>query len=401
MTRKQVSDRYVLDERIMMNEGKSREPSCASEAAKPPVADPGVESAIEEGLGWLCHAQDFSTSADCGIASHFYLGHGWTTSYPETTGYIAPTLLRQARAAGADGRRKRVRRMLDWLVSIQYESGAFQGGRIGTVPVVPVTFNTGQILIGLAAGVEEWRSRYLQPMRRAADWLVATQDPDGGWSTYPSTLTAQGAKTYEIQTAWGLLEAARIDPGRPYGEAALANIDWALGLQNENGWFEACDLREFERPLTHTTGYALRGVLEGYRFCQEAKYLRAAQGTADALIEIMDDEGFIPGRLDRWWRAAVDSACLTGTAQIACCWFMLYDFTGDLRYRDAAYLATRYVRRTMKLDGSPGVRGGIAGSWPIDGDYMPNSMLSWACKFVVDANLMEAETRAEEARAGT
>ena len=36
--------------------------------------------------------------------------------------------------------------MLDWLVSIQMPSGAFQGGTIGESPVVPVTFNTGQIL---------------------------------------------------------------------------------------------------------------------------------------------------------------------------------------------------------------------------------------------------------------
>lgn len=355
--------------------------------------DAGVESSIEQGIGWLCRAQDCSTSADGGVASHFFLGRGWMTSYPETTGYIAPTVLRHALMTDDDVQRERVRRMLDWLVSIQYESGAFQGGRMGVVPVVPVTFNTGQILIGLAAGVEEWESRYLQPMRRAADWLVATQDSDGGWSTFPSPLTAPGAKTFEIQTAWGLFEAARIDPDRSYGEAALANIDWALGLQNDNGWFEACDLKKFEQPLTHAIGYALRGVLEGYRFRPEAKYLRAARRTGDALIEVMDEEGFIPGRLDRWWQATVDSACLTGTAQIACCWFMLYGFTGEERYRDAAFLANRYVRRTMKLSGSPGVMGGIAGSWPVDGDYMPNSMLSWACKFVVDANYMEAEIR--------
>ncbi len=367
---------------------------------RPPVSDPGAQRAIEEGIGWLCRAQDFSTSSDGGVASYFDLQEGWSTSYPETTGYIAPTVLRQARMAGDDSLQERVRRMLDWLVSIQYESGAFRGGRMGVVPVVRVTFNTGQILIGLAAGVQEWGSRYLQSMRRAADWLVATQDPDGGWSAYPSALTAPGAKTYEIQTSWGLFEAARIDPNRGYAEAALANIGWALGLQRDNGWFEACDIRDFERPLTHTIAYALRGVLEAYRFRPESEYLRAARLTAEALIGVMDGEGLIPGRLDRSWRAAADSACLTGTAQTACCCFMLHEFTGDTGYRDAAYLANRYVRRTMKLDGSPGVRGAVAGSWPIDGDYMPNKMLNWACKFAVDANVMEEEARAAEAHPG-
>ncbi len=368
-----------------------------SETTRPPTSDPGARRVVEEGISWLCRAQDFSATGDGGVASFFHREDGWSTSYPETTGYIAPTLLDHALRKGDGGLRDRVRRMLDWLVSIQFESGAFRGGRMGVVPVVPVTFNTGQILIGLAAGVKEWGSRYRQSMRRAADWLVDTQDDDGAWSVNPSAFTAPGAKTYEIQTCWGLFEAARIDPDRGYAEAARANIDWALGLQLENGWFEACDLRTFERPVTHTIAYALRGVLEGHRFRPEEAYLRAARRTADALIRVMDADGFIPGRLDRTWRAAAHSACLTGTAQIACCWFMLYDFTGDSKYRDAALLANRYVRRTIMLEGSPGVRGGVAGSWPIDGDYMPNRLPNWACKFAVDANVMEVQAR--EARA--
>ena len=302
-----------------MDKPKRPDTSYELETARLRVSDPGVEAVVEAGIEWLCRAQDCSSPADGGVASHFNLEGGWTSSYPETTGYIAPTISLQAQTTGDDSLRERVRRMLDWLVSIQYESGAFQGRRMGLTPVVPVTFNTGQILIGLAAGVEQCGKRYLEPMRRAAEWLVATQDPDGGWSAFPSAITAPGAKTYEIQIVWGLFDAARVDSDTRYAEAALANIDWALRLQTDNGWFEACDLLDFERPLTHTIGYALRGVLEAYRVCNEAKYLRAARRTADALIGAMDDEGFIPGRLDRLWQETVDSACLTGTAQIACC----------------------------------------------------------------------------------
>jgi len=75
--------------------------------------------------------------------------------------------------------RERARRMLDWLVSIQHDGGSFQGGRVGTEPDVPVTFNTGQILTGLAAGSRELGTMYTEPMRRAAEWLVATQDCAG------------------------------------------------------------------------------------------------------------------------------------------------------------------------------------------------------------------------------
>ncbi len=125
-------------------------------------------------------AQDCSASKDGGVARDYSLLRGWATSYPETTGYIVPTLLEYARRKHDDAVRERARRMLDWLVSIQLPAGGFQGGRIDSVPVVPVTFNTGQILIGLAAGQSSFGT-YEEPLIRAADWLVATQDEDGCW----------------------------------------------------------------------------------------------------------------------------------------------------------------------------------------------------------------------------
>ena len=79
--------------------------------------------------------------------------------------------------------------MLDWLVSIQFPAGGFQAGRIEAQPRVPVTFNTGQILLGLAAGFAEFGDNYRDAMCRAADWLVSTQDADGCWRKFPSPFT--------------------------------------------------------------------------------------------------------------------------------------------------------------------------------------------------------------------
>src|SRR5262249_3862021 len=120
-----------------------------------PDFDPGIERAVNEAVAWLGRAQDRSRTRDGGVARHYSLVDGWGSSYPETTGYIVPTLLNVARILGGDAgedARERARRMLDWLVSIQLPEGGFQGGMIDQTPVVPVTFNTGQILLGLAAG---------------------------------------------------------------------------------------------------------------------------------------------------------------------------------------------------------------------------------------------------------
>lgn len=367
-----------------------------------PNEDPGCERAVDECLGWLGRAQDNSKYKDGGVARHYSLRTGWSASYPETTGYIVPTMLKAAVVRNNEDYRIRAGRMLDWLTEIQLEGGGYQGGLIDSEPVVPVTFNTGQILLGLATGVGEFGDKYRPAMRGAADCLVKTQDPDGCWRKMPTPFAAPGEKAYETHVAWGLLEAARIDPDRGYAEAAMANVRWALGKQKENGWFEGCCLNHPSVPLTHTLGYVLRGILEAYLFNREEALLDSCVRTADGLLKVINSEnGFLPGRIDSHWRGAVPWVCLTGSVQIAYCWFKLWEITGNEQYREAAYAANRYVRRTMVVDDPVTIRGGIKGSFPVYagfdgrhfGGYGRFEYLNWAAKFFIDSNLLEGEIR--------
>lgn len=365
-----------------------------------PADDPGVGWAIDAAVEWLGRAQDQSLSGDGGVARHYSLVTGWSASYPETTGYIVPTILDAARVRGDEALWRRAKRMLDFLVAIQFPDGAFQGGVIGSAGKVPVTFNTGQILLGLAAGAREpGGDAYREPMHRAASWLKQTQDTDGCWRRYATPFASPGEKTYETHVAWGLLEAARVDPGAGFEDAALANVRWALGRQRENGWFESCCLSDPLRPLTHTLGYVLRGVLEAYRFSHDEAFLRAGRRTADGLLTALRADGFLPGKLDAAWTGAASWACLTGTVQVAHCWLMLSLWTGYEAYRDAAFLANRYVRRTLRTDCSAETRGGVKGSFPVSGQYGSYQYLNWACKFFIDSNRLEKAVREEGARA--
>jgi len=348
--------------------------------------DPGPARAVEEGVGWLCRAQDRSASADGGFARHFGLTDGWAPSYPETTGYIVPTLLASSDPALIE----RARRALDWLAAIQMDSGAFQGGVVNDPNKSQVVFNTGQVLLGFAAGARVFgKAEYADVMERAAGWLVTHQHSDGSWRRFGGPYAPPGPKTYQTHVAWGLFEAARIASRPQWGDTALANVRWAISHQRENGWFELCCLVHDDRPLTHTLGYALRGVIEAWKYSGETAFLTAARCTADGLIKPLGSDGFLPGRLTPDWRAASRWACLTGTAQIAECWLLLHEATGDLRYRNAALIANRYVRRTIRLDGNPDLRGAVQGSFPVWGAYNRFVFPNWACKFMVDANRRE------------
>ncbi|TFW30164.1 hypothetical protein [Duganella callida] len=357
-----------------------------------PDSDPGCQAVIDASLAWLCAAQDNSASADGGVARDFSLLKGWATSYPETTGYIIPTVIDLARRRQDDALHARARRMLDWCVAIQFPEGGFQGGKIDSTPKVPVTFNTGQILIGLAAGARHYgEDRYLQAMHRAAGWLRDTQDADGCWRKHPTPFAQPGEKAYETHVSWGLFEAERVAPGHGYGDAGLRQVDWALTKQRANGWFASNCLSDPAHPLTHTIGYVLRGVLEGHLLSGRPALLAAALRTADSLLDAIADDGYLAARLDSEFRAAADFVCLTGSVQIAHCLFILYQLTGEQRYLDAGRRLTAFVRRTVWLDGPRETRGGVKGSFPINGAYGQWEYLNWAAKFCIDANLLELE----------
>lgn len=347
--------------------------------------DAGAETTMRAALDWLLTAQKHSATADEGAARDYSHTTGWAASYPETSGYIVPTLLAQAERLDDAALRDGARRMLDWLVSIQFGEGGFQGGTIGQEPRVPVTFNTGQILMGLAAGVRVFGEAYAGPMRRAADWLASTQDADGCWRAHRTPFATPDDKAYETHVSWGLLEAARVAPEAAWSEAALRQVDWALTKQRPNGWMSECCLSMPTAPLTHTLGYALRGILEAHEFSGEARYLDAARRLGGALARCLGEDGYLCGRFDGEWRDSADWVCLTGTAQVAHCWLMLSRVDDGHDYRDAAGRALGYLRRRIDTEGPEETRGAVAGSFPIHGDYVPYGYPNWAAKFYIDA----------------
>jgi len=228
-------------------------------------------------------------------------------------------------------------------------------------------------------------------MREAADWLTRTQDEDGCWRRHPTPFAEPGEKVYETHVAWGLMEAVRTEERPEWRAAALRNVDWALRHQAPNGWFARCCLTDPAHPLTHTLGYALRGVVEAWRLSGEGRYLDAARRTADGLLGAQRDDGALPGRLGADWSAHVPWSCLTGNVQVSACWLLLHAGTGETRYADAARRANAFTRRTIHLEGPPGIRGGVKGAFPVDGRYGRLQFLNWAAKFAIDAFLLEQD----------
>ncbi len=162
---------------------------------------------IREAAGWLKRAQD--TGIDRGVAHSATLGAGFSTSYPETTGYIIPTFsLDLAEFFNDPEFERRAVEMGDWEISVQMACGAVMGGKVDNPQPTPAIFNTGQVLLGHAALYRRTgEERFLAAARRAAAWMIEVQEPNGNWVKGNSHFANAHSTVYNVKAAWGLLEA--------------------------------------------------------------------------------------------------------------------------------------------------------------------------------------------------
>jgi uncharacterized protein YyaL (SSP411 family) len=339
-----------------------------------------LETMADQALSWICRSQDRVGSGGVGD----YQFHGWTTGYPEVTGYIIPTFWDYHRLLRRDALAQRAIRMADWELRIQKPEGGFESLYEGEGRP-PVVFNTGQVIRGLTRTYEETgEGRYLEAAVRAADWIVANQDPDGSW-TKAGYLGMK--RTYDVYAAAALARLSTVTADDAYAHAATANCQFALRNQHASGWFDLCDNtpQGNATPSTHTLCYTIDGLIETGEALGEDGFIASGVRAARALMDMVESNGRLPGRFDRDWRPASRSVVLTGSAQLGLILTKLYRREGEQRLLQTALSLIDFLAFTQKLNGvGRNRRGGITGSFPIWGRYVPLKHASWATKFFLD-----------------
>jgi malonyl-CoA O-methyltransferase len=215
-------------------------------------------------IDWLKRAEHQSG----GIAAWQDEGGGYHHSYPEVTGYLIPTLLREGEAELA-------KRCGDWLVSIQRPDGSWPGldGRASR------SFDTAAIVEGLLA-----LGDYQEQTDKAIRWLLTQIRPDGTLSVVPGV---DDTHIYTMRATWIM---GHIDGV----EAWLPDLPW--------------DIKRWgERQRPHYIAYALEGLW----------HMGAEEQVIEALMEVRRHQrGLMPFWFKNAWVPA-GGTCVCATAQFA------------------------------------------------------------------------------------
>ncbi|QXD16169.1 hypothetical protein GQ464_004240 [Rhodocaloribacter litoris] len=351
---------------------------------------------LDATVAWLYRSIDHGKGGSC---AYFGVWGRWAPPYPETTGYIIPTLLHYARVTGASEARERAMGLGNWLLGIQDEGGYWHGGTHPPARPNPSIFNTGQILLGLCALFDETEDAvWLDAARAGARWLAQGVNGEGEWEqgNYRDGFNP----SYYTRVAWPMLEVWKRSGDEPVHAAAVRVLDRILSRRRANGVIQGWGF-DPERPaFTHTIAYTLRGLLESARLLDDWKTYGAPTETALERLYRQAElyRGRLAGAYDEAWRKDDRFSCLTGNVQTAICLLKYEARSEDLRLVNAACKLVDYVCSTQSLrHPHGGIRGGIAGSRPVWGRYMALRYPNWAAKFHADALMLLMERLEREA----
>jgi len=351
---------------------------------------------IKKAMEWLLRSYAITkTGSSAGYSFH----NSWMDPYPETTGYIIETFYDSGQyfldyfgdrdVSGLY--RTCAHDMGKWLLEIQLVEGGFPGGTFSSEKILtPNVFNTGQILLGLLRCYSETGDAcFLESGIKAGDWLAEVQNPDGTWTKY--TYEGEG-RSYHARVSWPLLELFKVTKNESYRDTAIANLDWVSKNFDKNGWCEFSNFFDKTTTLTHTFAYTLRGLLESGVILSRQDYIDTVTFTAEKIMKSYEIRKYdlLPALFDKSWNSVANYSCLTGCAQISLILSKIYLLTDDIRFFNTALKINSALKQTQILSGSnQNILGGIQGSYPIYGGYMPMIYPNWAAKFFVDALLSE------------
>lgn len=350
-----------------------------------------IPTHLAAAVDWILRAQ--SATPDDGVAHSYDIKkRSWIASYPETTGYIIPTLYDYAEHFDAPHCRDAALRMAYWEVEEQLEDGGVRAGTMAAEIVAPTVFNTGQVLFGLARSAKESGDpRLIDALRRAADWMVNAQDADGCWRRFPSPFAYSANGTYNTRSAFGLIRAFEVIGDQRYLDAATKNVEWAISTALPNGWLPGGCLspNAGDMALTHTVAYAMRGILEVGVASNTPRFVEHALVMGREVAAKQNSIGSLSAYISPLWEPLNKWTCVTGNSQMAINWLRLAKVTGESHFVEHARSANRFNMSIQDLGGSGETRGALKGSYPIGEEYMTWRYPNWAAKFFVDALMFE------------
>lgn len=308
---------------------------------------------------------------------------GWSPAYPETTGYLIPTLFDYAEYLKEDKWREYAIKCAEWLLRVQRPSGGFPSNYEDN-PNLSV-FNTAQILLGLLRTYEETKQeKYAEACKKAYNWLFSGLK-NGIWKEH--NYISDYVPAYYTRVNWPmLLVCLKLNLN---GEARLKEVN-SFFVEKINPNHSIRDWSFFaDKPaFTHTIAYTIRGFLEFAELSNNKSLLQNAQECMKPILSAKSKIGKTAGTYDLNWNGDYSFTCVTGLFQLAIICFRFYEITKEEIWKREGISFIREGNKVIPNIDPLTDSYAISGSLPLSGKYMRFKYPNWAAKFYLDAALL-------------
>ncbi|NNE27689.1 MAG: hypothetical protein HKN09_12665 [Saprospiraceae bacterium] len=331
-------------------------------------------SALKSNLNWI-NKSIHATNGN-GSAAYRWSWGKWGPAYPETTGYLIPTLLRSSTVLRDSSLKDSAHHLALFLISIQNEDGSFPL-QIKSKDIN--VFDCAQILLGLCCYYDQVKVEdVLKSIDQSLRWLIHQFDEHGQIKQY--NLYQEYNPAYYLRILWPIFKALDILQLSFPEKLRAAFI--SLSQNIEKGYVHKASFKPGDAAYSHTIIYTIRGMIECERYIDQA-----APNSADNFLrywfyQILESKSF-PGQVKHDGTVDYSFICTSGHLQLIICLLKKQTLfpASDLQIVVKSLFDPIYrSQKTMGFN-----VGGIPSSLPIYGKYQRFKYTNWTQKFYCDA----------------
>ena len=342
-----------------------------------------LESSVSAVLGWLERSQ--LANGNGGFAARYNMLTGqWQASYPETSGYLIPTLIGIGEIVSDQSMLRAADSAGNYLLGLQQADGSIDCRRDGPEGTGSkennVAFDMGAILNGFCS-LGTSRPEFLSAAERLADFLCREQSAEGVW---PHNSYFPYLGTHNTLTAFSLVKAARLTGRIDFENAAKRTLKHLIPNFGKSGFIAHTSFTDVPHKYSfiHPFCYAIEGLqsLEDYGYDFRANWYPAIERLAN--LETIFP--LLPSHFNDSFQPLTKYSVLTGAAQSS----LALMRSGESALRSTGIRILHRLCLTIDTS-SPddGVRGGLQSSWPFSGRYGRFTFNNWSAKYFLDCYL--------------
>ena len=335
-----------------------------------------MTAALQSNLRWIY--QSFKVNGYQGSSASRTLMGKWAAPYPETTGYLIPTLLEGDKYLPKLGLGDLAKKQRKFFQKLRTKEGGYFSDLKGAAPIV---FDVGQILLGHLALVPHVNNpdQLLQEIELTKDWLKDLVDEEGQFISHNYVKNFQ--PSYYSRIAWPLAFAENTIESKVSARTKKM-VDNIVSLQNTNLSFSDWGFRPKEVAYTHTIAYTLPGLWEYAEIVNSKKIKKKVKATLKTINKLVKENNKIAATYDENWQGNDNYVCSAGNAQLALMFIIAYERSGREEYLDSIVtLLSPLLKSQRKISLN---NGAIPSSLPIWGDYQKMKFTNWTQKFFAD-----------------